>query len=272
MTLGHSHKQETPNGGANQGSEEADYDDRQSMFPFVEKEQSSERLPRQYTTKSDNEETNSQRGLTKWTAILAGTTGALAVATFVVAFFSWWGSIDTRRLADAARDQADTAMDTESQQLRAYVGPIFNSFKFTHRPPECESSVPAGGEIEQHTLFCYRFKNYGTTPARRARACGDIFALERESRDAINMIASRCPLHATPPSIGTVWPGEERATRSPRNAGEKIDDILASNKDIFVFFVIVYHDIFRVPHHTFICRAFDPSGFGPCPIEVPQDD
>src|SRR5712691_6799823 len=62
------------------------------------------------------------RKLVKWTVILAITTGALAVATFIVAFFAAWGAIDTARLAGAAEKQLRIAYPA---QLRVENVEIF---------------------------------------------------------------------------------------------------------------------------------------------------
>jgi hypothetical protein len=125
--LGHSHEQEAAQGAADQRPKESEYDDRQSVFPFVEEKQRLETLTHHGAAKNKGNDTNSQRELVKWTKILACVTGALAFATFIVAFVSGLGARDTARLAEAAIMQTNTAIDTEHRQLRAYVGPIFDS-------------------------------------------------------------------------------------------------------------------------------------------------
>jgi len=89
--LGHSNNQEGADPGANQGSEETEYDDLQSMLPFGEEEQRFKGLTRQDVGKEDNDDAGNQRQLVTWTKVLAWTTGGLAVATAVVAFFAAWG-------------------------------------------------------------------------------------------------------------------------------------------------------------------------------------
>jgi hypothetical protein len=44
------------------------------------------------------------------------------------------------------------AEDTEHRQLRAYVGPIHNSFRLTTNPADCEPSAPSTNL--PHTIFC----------------------------------------------------------------------------------------------------------------------
>jgi hypothetical protein len=119
--LSHSHYQEAPQGTTGQGSEESEYDDRQSVFPFIEKEQRLETFTHDGAAESESKDATHQRELVKWTKILACVTAALAFATFIVAFVSVLGARDTARLAEAASIQANTAVDTAQRQLRAYV-------------------------------------------------------------------------------------------------------------------------------------------------------
>ena len=118
--LGHPGNEESAKCDTQQRTQEVNYDDRQSMVPFTQEKERLKSLRRQDTGKTDDNKADDQRDLVKWTRRLAYSTGLLAVATFVVAAFAAWGSIDTRRLADAARDQANVARDTEMRQLRAY--------------------------------------------------------------------------------------------------------------------------------------------------------
>jgi hypothetical protein len=61
--LGHSHNQEAANGGTNQRSEDSEYDDRQSMSPFVEKEQRFETFTHRGATKQEDKNTSAQSEL-----------------------------------------------------------------------------------------------------------------------------------------------------------------------------------------------------------------
>src|SRR5229473_398715 len=97
--LGYSHDQEASNGATDQRSEESNYDDRQSMFAFVEEEQRLETLTHGSAAENQNDNATDQRELVKWTKILACVTGALAFATFIVAFVPVLGARDTARLA-----------------------------------------------------------------------------------------------------------------------------------------------------------------------------
>jgi hypothetical protein len=64
--------------------------------------------------------------------------------------------------------QAVISRNSEHSQLRAYVGPVFNSFRLTTKYTECE---PSNTGIAPHTIFCYHVKNYGITPARAPHNC-----------------------------------------------------------------------------------------------------
>jgi hypothetical protein len=172
-----------------------------------------------------------------------------------------------------AISQAIISRNSEHSQLRAYVGPVFNGIKLTTRVADCEPSAAASA-IEPHAMVCYRFKNYGATPARGARACGDIFPTEGNLSDTITIknVIGRCRISRNPPSIGTVWPGEERVGRSRHEEGEMIDNIIASHKNILWFLIFFYNDIFGDLHHTYVCRGITSHEVQPCPVEVPQDE
>jgi hypothetical protein len=127
------------------------------MFPFVQEKERIEIFTHQDAREKKDEHAPHQWQLVKWTRILAITTGFLAVATFVVAFFAWWGSRDIARLADAATDQADIAKRTFTDLERPYVfvdtpaiaadDPLFN---------------PNGNRLPN---IEYRLTNFGRTPA-----------------------------------------------------------------------------------------------------------
>src|SRR5690348_887254 len=93
--LSHPHDHEGAQGGTDQSSEEAEHDDRQSMFPFVKKEQRFETPTHHDATKGKSQKATDQRDLVRWTKIRAIVTGALAFATFIVAFVSVWGGRET---------------------------------------------------------------------------------------------------------------------------------------------------------------------------------
>jgi hypothetical protein len=140
--LRHLHDRERPQGSAADGGDEAEYDDRQSMPPFVQEAQCLKRLPHQRPSQDNNGDTPHQRDLVKWTRNLAYTTGGLSIATVLVACFAGWQAWETRRagvdtrnaveatnrlatetqrVADEAKRSADNAVRTTELQLRAYL-------------------------------------------------------------------------------------------------------------------------------------------------------
>jgi hypothetical protein len=105
----HFHGQEATDNTASRVDDGSDYDDRQSVFPFVKEEPGLESPTHEREAQQHEADTAYQRELVSWTRRLAYTTGALALATFIVACFSGWqgsemrqGSADTARLANSA--------------------------------------------------------------------------------------------------------------------------------------------------------------------------
>ena len=130
------------------------------------------------------------RQLVNWTRVIA----AIAVLAFAASLLQWEAMrgqlrkmrkagedtqkaiTATNRLADAARDQADIAMQTQKPQLRAYLGPTFNNFRLTTHPADCDPSTTtfsAGIDENASTIFCYHFKNYGHTAAKFLSMCSN---------------------------------------------------------------------------------------------------
>jgi hypothetical protein len=186
----------------------------------------------------------------------------------------------TRRLADAAQDQAHIAKDTQQHQLRAYVGPIYDSFRLTTNCASPDEAVPRSGK-ESPIVFCHHYKNYGLTPAVSPRLCGDlsnrnvIFAINDSLPNTIKRIVTECR-HDVGPPLPTNWPGEERKGFAPADK-EEINKIITDPlRRGLLLFVIKYYDIFENHHTTYICRSFvyppSPGIYSRCPIEVPKDD
>jgi hypothetical protein len=122
--LGHFHNKEAAQDSTHQGTYDADYDDRQSIAPIIKEKQSLKSLPHQGEPEKKNADATHQRGLVQWTRNLAYTTGALALATFIVACFAGWqawemrkGSVDTAKLAEAS----DSANQLNAVGLRPWV-------------------------------------------------------------------------------------------------------------------------------------------------------
>src|SRR5690348_11137085 len=113
--------------------------------------------------------------------------------------FRLGGARDTARLAEAASTQANTTIDAEHRQLRAYVGPIFASFRLSTNP-SCGPSdvINIASKTDSAMMLCYHFKNFGLTPARSASACGDrdnatvIFSFNANLLNRINGVIIQC--------------------------------------------------------------------------------
>ena len=169
--------------------------------------------------------------------------------------------------------QAIISRNSEHRQLRAYVGPIFNGFKLTNKLVDCEPST-SPTEIFPHLIFCFRYKNYGLTPARFPHICGNFYA--GGPNEVKRYILSHCAPNPTPTSP-TIWPGEERHASEPNPDKAQLSTIMVNNRGSF-FIEITYDDIFGEPHFTDICRTltrdFPGSEFhiGACRIGEQQDD
>ena len=62
--------------------------------------------------------------------------------------------------------------DSGERQLRAYVGPVFDSFRLTDKISECNRRPPAPNEeLLPEIRICYWFENYGLTPAKIPHTC-----------------------------------------------------------------------------------------------------
>ena len=149
-----------------------------------------------------------------------------------------------------AMSQAVISRSSEHRQLRAYVGPVINSFKLTTRPVDCDPSVSLV-RIWPRPRVCFHTKNYGLTPAISPRECGGaiIFANDPNLATAIKNVIMTCRQNYGTP-LATNWPQEERngGTIPDRRV---IDEISTSASHTgTLFFMIKYQDIFGDPHTT----------------------
>jgi hypothetical protein len=219
--------------------------------------------------------------------VVLGLTAASALVAAFAAIYSSWiflgqlgemhqASIDTALLAS-------TAGDTETRQLRAYIGPVFDSFRLLPtKLIDCEPDAPPDKALPQN-VFCYRFKNYGLTPARIPHQCLVIFVNEEALSGTLNRIKNIVLDGCAPnplPTISTIWPQETRLAlgqhpnQRPANAISKI----FGGKDGFLFGRITYYDVFRESRKTDICQVISYDNmlklvtFKACRIEGPQDD
>jgi hypothetical protein len=181
--LGHFRDQEGTHSDTDQGPQDVQYDDRQSMSPFIHCEQYTGGPAHHDPGEKKDGESRDQRGLIKWTKVLDVVTGLLALATFVVAGFSGWQVYEMRnsaqdfrksiaethriaeaahdqviqaeKLANAARDQANIADDTEKRQLRAYIsveGAAIAKFGDTINKPEAHVILKNSGRTPDYKV------------------------------------------------------------------------------------------------------------------------
>jgi hypothetical protein len=207
------------------------------------------------------------------TIVVLGVTAIFALLAAAAASYSAWiflgqlgemhqASIDTAALVR-------TASDTEHRQLRAYIGPVVDSFRLTKDPTVCPDAGPT------RAVLCYSFKNYGLTPARGPHNCVRIYArrLLASLNDTKTGVLARCAPNPLP-TVSTIWPGETRLS-----ADENIDQheaalIMSGENDGLLFGHMTYYDVFDDPHYTDICRHIIHAGanFTACRIEGQQDD
>jgi hypothetical protein len=168
------------------------------------------------------------------------------------------------KAAEAATKQAIVAADTEKRQLRAYVGPVFESFQFWCENCEGVSGPRAPGDpcTGAGEANCYVFdaKNHGTTPAYIPTGCGRAYAIPA-GMDFVPLayvVASHCNgLSESVKKVSpTIWPGESRRQLIPIGNEDIVylQQILIQNYTGYLINFLTYTDIFNEPHHTYICR------------------
>jgi hypothetical protein len=211
------------------------------------------------------------------TIVVLGVTAIFAFLAAAAAGYSAWiflgqlgemhqASIDTAALVR-------TASDTEHRQLRAYVGPVFDSFKLTTTYADCD---PKDTTIAPHTIFCYQVKNYGLTPARVPHNCFVIYLgpIRRSLNETKNAVLAGCAPNPLPTSP-TIWPTESRVVVEANQFQEEIASIMAGNFG-FLFGKLTYYDVFGDFHYTDTCRHIIHDAarfaFNPCRIEGQQDN
>ncbi len=210
--------------------------------------------------------------------VIAAIATFAATAAGIAAFFAYqetarqaaaaWETVGlTREQVKEARRQADTAVDAEHQQLRAYLGPVHDSFWMSCL--SCDPQIPGkiGHEFEIAATpdsLDYSLKNYGPTPAKGPAICIHLDAVgtgESADNKANNFLAGclrpyRLPWSSSLTRVPTMWPGDERKQQvSGGDFIEAANRIARQRADAYVFGVIIYWDIFNTQHHTFICRT-----------------
>ena len=183
----------------------------------------------------------------------------------------------TLLLLCTSQQQLSVSRDQEVRQLRAYVGPTYNSFGLCC--PSCQQPITKPQAVPEcipgADYVPFIVKNYGTTPAERPVVCANVKAFSTdENPDArAQLTFNKCDEHAATvnPSI---WPGEERAQEAhiedPASLGA------AGNRRIYLFARLRYFDVFGDVRNTYICRklVFNAGEFRyiGCNIEIHGDD
>jgi len=148
---------------------------------------------------------------------------------------------EARRLADAARDQANTATDTEKRQLRAYV-------HFVGKSTPHLDGIPVEMRGSQ--------KNFGLTPAYHVYGAGNLgvapaawATTPMPQPDKIKGVGSPTRTYLAPTEeqdFPILFPSSGRQTLTP----EEQSDIRAGKLRLFAFGVIYYDDVFGKSHTT----------------------
>ncbi len=219
-----------------------------------------------------------ERFFWRFTAFLTLVAAIGAIATVIISNLtlreSQVGTEQMRRQAKATEDQVDVASDTEKRQLRAYVGPVFNSFKIrclACSPQIIWSADESIKKIDNGVI--YNIKNYGSTPSRDIEVCGGLGYTDRlqSFQTMLTGIKSYCRT-LTKSRVQSIWPGEEQFEVSPLVSNEVINLNFAAARKVNVYLIqfLDYKDIFDKIEHTYICRLITISmdlkyGFINCP-------
>jgi hypothetical protein len=290
--LSHLHDQEGPGGNTGQRTQDAEYDDRQSMSSVVQEKQSLESLAHQRATNKNNDDTTHQRELVKWTRNLAYTTGALALATFIVACLAGWqawemrsgaeqqhqdtltalGKTDaaiteTRRLADEAKRSADNAIKTAERELRAYVGVVGD---VVLKCPLCDTAdadkpIEISREHMADNVITTTIENGGRTPAYNIFVEDSYWSGTFGQRFSANFTfpinSAPLPFPFPPNGTGTLNPRE----RTPEDSAidrSVIPLIIRARQHIISLFYygnVNYKDVFRKSRATPFCFEYLPD-------------
>ena len=168
-------------------------------------------------------------------------------------------------------EQLNVASDQEHRQLRAYIGPVFESFRISNGP-NAEGVFTSFPSVVE-----YKLKNYGTTPAEQPVSCVGVVILKTESLDErIEEGNAECKRRGRIKTIlPTIWPNEERKNISGVESPALAVNAMLNNRAFFLA-DIEYADIFNQIHHTYICRRvymiFGIAAFANCKTWAEKQD
>jgi hypothetical protein len=174
--LGHLRDQKSTERDAAHRETETEYDDRESISPFVPEEQRMESEHHKTSANDQTEQSAHQRELVRWTRNLAWVTGALAAATFIVAAFSGWQVYQGRIAADQQHADTLTALsktDVTIAALNSQVGIMrgqLDEMRAGQRPwVSLNTALKSGLVWNKDGLpmfnISYKIRNVGKTPA-----------------------------------------------------------------------------------------------------------
>jgi hypothetical protein len=189
-----------------------------------------------------------QRDLVKWTKWLAICTGALALATFIVALFSVIGSLDTGKLAEAARDSADTAKLTAKAQLRAYAIAGF---------PTGLDNFAEKGKLKTHGSI----ENVGQTPVYDLAWIGTL-VLADYPVISVGAFPDCSNVRQLPNGFNTFF-GKAIALDLQAEwqlSDDQIEKVLSGNSAVVFIGRMCYEDIFRDEDYTNFCFQWHGEG------------
>jgi hypothetical protein len=165
--------------------------------------------------------------------------------------------------ADAAKSAVELSDKTTKRQLRAYVGPVAESFSLVCH--ECKVGLTDDGTFYKsgNGLF-YKLKNYGPTPTIDVSVCGGLTPVGPNDNDQLSMEKAfkNCIALGVEPNQPNLWPQEERRQVGKFGSIENLVDVLQRRKKGYLHGRTTYRDIFGSLHHTYICRELIFSSDG----------
>jgi hypothetical protein len=155
--------------------------------------------------------------------------------------------------------QAYVANDTESQTLRAYLGPENASFHLAciHCTKQPDGTVLGANEID------YTVKNYGSTPAYTPVSCGWSAAPIYKgplAREDVAQAVSFCNNPKNQVIQSTIWPQEPVSYVRQIPDASYILNVRSHAARLLVLGRLKYRDAFGRPRETWFCKEYIYDG------------